>query len=60
MAELWTAFGIGNYFHFIGVHDIAASLSVDKSKALSIVYGHIGCDMSNSFGTVSKRKAWNT
>ena len=57
--KLWIAFGVGNYFRYIAVHNIACKLEIDKSIALPLFHRLPGCDTS-SFVTGKGKSMWDT
>ena len=56
--ELWVAFGTGQHFRYVPIHEIAVSLGPQKSQALLIFHAYTGCDTVSSFSTRSKKSAW--
>ena len=58
--ELWVAFGSGNTLRYVPVHDIAASLGPQKSKALPLWYAFTGCDNVSVVASWGKLSAWST
>ena len=58
--ELWIAFGLGNHYRLIPIHELTKALGEDKSKALPFFHSFTGCDTSSSFSSVGKKKAWDT
>jgi len=47
--QLWIAFGTGQTFRYIPVHEIAGVLGQDKCVVLPALYSITGCDSTSSF-----------
>ena len=58
--ELWIAFGTGELFRYLVIHDIAAQFGPQKTKALPMLHALIGCDTVSFFSGKGKRTAWDT
>jgi len=58
--KLWVAFGTGEKFRFIPIHEIAATLGPRKSAALPMFHAITGCDTVSSFAGIGKKTAWST
>ena len=56
--ELWIAFGMGKNYRYIHAHEIAASLSPQKARALPVFHTMPGCDMVSAFVGHGKKSAW--
>lgn len=58
--ELWIAFGTGKPFKYLAIHDIAAHLGPQKTKALPVLHALTGCDTVSFLSGKGKRTAWDT
>jgi hypothetical protein len=57
--KLWIIFGVGKNVRVIPVHEIAASLGIDRTKSLPVFHAFTGCDTVSSFGGRGKKTAWD-
>ena len=56
--EIWLAFGHGKNFRYIAVHDIAAHLGGERSKALLFLHVISGCDNVSAMCGIGKKTVW--
>ena len=52
--EIWIAFGIGQKFRYIPIHQIVANLGPEKSKGMSYFHAFTGCDTVSFFAQTWK------
>lgn len=57
--ELWIAFGTGNNFRYLAVHQYALAMGPDKARALPIFHAITGCDTVSFFAGRGKKTAWD-
>ncbi len=57
--ELWVAFGTGEHFRCIHVHEIVACLGPERSEALPLFHAYTGCDTVSAFGGRGKQTSWD-
>ncbi|KAK3857508.1 hypothetical protein Pcinc_036237, partial [Petrolisthes cinctipes] len=55
MDELWMDFGTGKNYCYIPAHEIAASLSPQKARALPVFHAMTRCDMVLAFMGYGKK-----
>ena len=60
LSELWIAFGVGKYLHYVPVHNNASSVGQPKSRALLAFHALTGWDQTSSFANKGKKTAWDT
>ena len=60
LQELWLAFGQGRFLKWIPVHQLATSLSPEKSQGILFFHAFTGCDIVSAFRGKGKRSAWQT
>ena len=62
VAEIWIAFGAGNTFRYIAVHNIVQALGPERSSVLHLHVFHAftGCDQTSAFYGRGKTTAWAT
>ena len=60
LGELLIAFGAGNAFCYIAIHEIASSLGQENCEALLFFQALTGCDQTSAFSCRGKTTAWNT
>ena len=60
LEELWVACGVGKYFRYVPVHEIAASLGLHMSLALPLFHTFTGCYRVSQFHHIGKKTAWKT
>lgn len=58
ICEVWVAFGTGNHFRYVAIHEIVESLGPMKSLSLPVFHPFTGCDTVSSFANIGKKTAW--
>ena len=58
--ELWIAFGIGNNFRYVLIHDIVKYLRPARSESLTAFHAFTVCDQTPSFSGRGKSTVWAT
>ena len=57
---LWIAFGTGEHYRYLAIHDIAAQLGPERAKAVPMLHALTGRDTVSLFSGKGKRTAWDT
>ena len=60
VSELWIAYGTGNSFTFIPVHEISQSLVPNKCISFLFFHAITGCDTVSAFRGHGRKSAWDT
>ena len=58
MEKLWIAFGAGNHFRYLPIHEFARTLGPEKAAASLFFHGFTGCDTVSFFSSVGKKTSW--
>ena len=58
--QLWIAFGTGNDFRYIPIHEIASALRHQMAKGVLLFHAFTGCDVTSYFTNRGKKSAWKT
>ena len=58
LQELWIAFGVGNHFRYLPIHNISTSLTQQQCEALSFFHAVTGCDTVRYFAGKGKKTAF--
>lgn len=58
--ELWLAFGTGDSFRYIAIHELVKTMTPRKCAALPIFHAITGCDTVSAFNGRGKKSAWQT
>jgi hypothetical protein len=58
LSDLWIAFGVGKHLRHLAIHVIAASMGLNKSRALLAFHAFTGSDQTSSFANRGKKTAW--
>ena len=58
--QLWIAFGTGNGFRYIPIHEIASALCLQMAKGVLFFHAFTGCDVTPYFTNRGKKSAWKT
>ncbi len=53
--QLWIAFGVGDKYLILSIHDIAQSLGMDKCKGVTFFLDFTSCDTVLSFHGKGKK-----
>ena len=58
--QLGIAFGTGNDFRYIPIHEIASALCPQMAKGWLFCHAFTGCDVTSYFTNRGKKSAWKT
>jgi len=57
IGNLWIAFGTGQDFRYIPVHEVARSIGPDMANSLPFFHALSGCDTTSQFANHGKNSA---
>ena len=56
--ELWLAFGTGDSFRYIAIHELVQTMTPRKSAVLPVFHALTGCDTVSAFNGRGEKSAW--